>query len=332
MQSASVFSFILNLSILGILILPTAYAGKWTIVRNDDFVRKDGVEGDLRDVYCSNENHVWAVGARGLILHTADGGKTWTKKVIETESPTDFLRIYFWNANIGFITGTQPGGFRERSVLFMTKDGGNRWELRDPGVGGRVTGISMINDKVGFIVGGDNAFSRTSDGGETWEGSDARVRTGETRHNLSDISFGSPTHGWVVGSFGSIYHTSDGGATWEDQHSGVDNNLEAVHFVDEKTGWIAGQEGVILYTTDGGQTWTQQQTDSDENLVDIDLVDKQIGWAVGAFGTILHTSDGGQTWIRENTSTSTNLLAIDAADKDHCWTVGEWGLILRYGQ
>ena len=333
MNAARFFSFIVILLVLGITTFPNAYgAGKWKVLRNDDMVRKDGVEGNLQDVHCIDEKHAWVVGHGGLILHTTDGGKIWTKRTIESESPADFLRIYFSSLDLGFITGSLPARRGIRALLFMTRDGGKTWEAKDPGLRSLLTGIAMINEKVGFMVGSDNAYAQTADGGETWMGEIERVRLGEKRYDLWDISFPSPTHGWVVGSWGSIYHTPDGGQKWEDQYSGVDNDLRAVHFVDEKTGWTAGQEGIIFHTKDGGATWMQQQTNSYDNLNDIVFVDKQTGWAVGEFGIILYTTDGGQTWTRENTGTSTNLFGVDATGKNHCWAVGEWGLILGYGQ
>ena len=155
-----------------------------------------------------------------------------------------------------------------------------------------------------------------------------RVAAGETRQNLWDISFSSPTEGWMVGSYGSIQHTTDGGQNWEDQNSGIDNNLKAIVFVNQTTGWIAGQEGVILHTNDGGGTWTKQKTNSYNNLNDIIFVNKDIGWVAGDFGTILHTTNGGQTWDLQNAGTSTTLLAIGAVGEDHCLAIGEWGLVL----
>ena len=332
MKSARIFSIIATLSILEILVFSNAYGtGEWTILRNDDFVRKDGVEGDLRAVHCVDAKHAWAVGFGGLILQTTDGGKTWTKKEIEMDSSLNLWNVYFRSTNLGFITGVQRAMRGVRAVIFMTTDGGDTWARKDLEVRSQFAGMWMIDDLVGFMVGGDKAFFKTTDGGETWTGSAERVRLGETRHDLWDIFFASPVHGWMVGSYGHIQHTQDGGQTWTDQHLNVDNTLMAVHFVDERTGWIAGQEGLILHTRDGGATWTQQNTDSYDTLHDIVFMDKQTGWAVGDFGTLLYTSDGGQTWAREKTGASTTLRAIDGVNK-HCLAVGDWGLILGYGQ
>ena len=325
-----IFSFIITSSIIGILLFPTVYgAGKWEIIRNDDFLRKDGVEGELQDVHCINQKQAWLVGRNGLILHTTDGGKTWIKKEINTENPVDFLRVYFRGNKLGFITGTSLAR-RGGAILFITQDGGSTWESIIPGVRSYLTGIWMIDNQVGFMVGANNAYLQTTDGGKTWKGKAERVAAGETRQNLWAISFSSPTKGWIVGSYGSIQHTVDGGQNWEDQDSGVSNNLKAIAFVNEKTGWIAGQEGVILHTNDGGITWTKQKTNSYNNLNDIIFVNEDTGWVAGDFGTILHTTNGGQTWNLQNTGNTTTLLAIGATGEDHCLAVGEWGLVLGH--
>ncbi len=341
MQSTRILSLMLVLTIAGLLILPHAYGGgKWTILRNDDFMRNDGVEGHLQDVEFTNAMNGWAVGSQGLILQTTDGGKTWIQMVIEMERPVDLWNVYFRDENVGFITGV-------RGVILKTTDGGQTWENKvainegrldregNPApapLRRRLIDTWMVDEQIGYMVGENDTFIKTTDGGESWTGTGKRVAVGNTRNNFERIHFASPTLGWIVGSFGTILKTTDGGETWENQEAGVDNNLKGIDFVDENTGWISGQEGVILHTQDGGTTWTKQKTDSYDSLYDIVFADPQTGWAVGDFGTILHTADGGQTWTREDTGNSTPLYAVDAIDKTHRWGVGEWGIILGIGQ
>lgn len=316
--------------------------GKWIILRDDDFGREDGIEGDLNGVHFTDAQNGWAVGFGGLILHTTDGGKTWTKKEIQmprpaqsenerrprNRGPVDYWNLYFRDANVGFITGA-------RGTIFMTKDGGQTWERKqwvaEEGRRrgrSRLTATWMLNDQAGFMVGENYTLLKTTDGGETWKGGSERVRVGETRNNLEAICFASPTHGWIIGSFGTLLHTTDGGETWEPKSAGVDNNLMSIHFVDEKIGWISGQEGLVLHTSDGGATWTQQTTDAYDDLHDIIFVDKLTGWAVGSFGAVLHTTDGGQTWTATKTARSLDLKSVHAVDKDHCWAVGFSGIIV----
>lgn len=339
MQSTKIVSLVLVLTMYGLLILLSAYGdGKWTVFRNDDFMRNDGVGGHLQDVEFIDAMNGWAVGSEGLILQTTDGGKTWTQTIIEMERPIDFWNVYFRDANVGFITGV-------RGTILKTTDGGQTWErktaINEGSVGRdgnpavlrrRLTDTWMMDEQIGYMVGENNTFIRTSDGGESWAGTGLRVAVGYPRTNYERIHFASPTLGWIVGSFGTIMRTTDGGQTWEHQDPGVDNNLKGVDFINENTGWVAGQEGAILHTQDGGATWTKQKTDSYDSLYDIAFVDSQTGWAVGDFGTILHTTDGGQTWTREETGNSSPIYAIDAIDQGHRWGVGEWGIVMGVGQ
>lgn len=339
MQSTKILSLVLVLTMYGLLILLSAYGdGKWTVFRNDDFMRNDGVGGHLQDVEFIDAMNGWAVGSEGLILQTTDGGKTWTQTIIEMERPIDFWNVYFRDANVGFITGV-------RGTILKTTDGGQTWErktaINEGSVGRdgnpavlrrRLIDTWMVDEQTGYMVGENDTFIKTTDGGENWSGTGKRVAVGNTRNNLERIYFASPTIGWIVGSFGTILSTTDGGETWENQDAGVDNNLKGIDFVDENTGWISGQEGVVLHTQDGGVTWTKQETKSYDSLYDIVFVDSQTGWAVGDFGTILHTTDGGQTWTREETGNSSPLYAIDAIDQGHRWGVGEWGIIMGIGQ
>ena len=343
MQSTKILSIVLVLMISGFLILPHAYGeGKWTTLRHDDFVRNDGVWGHLQDVEFIDGMNGWAVGSDGLILQTADGGKTWTQIIVEQIAQME-RQVYFWNVyfrdeNVGFITGT-------RGTILKTADGGQTWELKEainesrldragnPAIlRRRLIDAWMVDGQTGYMVGENDTFIKTNDGGESWIGTGKRVAVGNTRNNFERIHFASPTMGWIVGSFGTILRTTDGGETWENQDAGVDNNLKGVDFVNENTGWIAGQEGVILHTQDGGATWAKQETQSYDSLYDIAFVDSQTGWAVGDFGTILYTADGGQTWARENAGNLPTLYAIDAIDKGHRWGVGEGGIIVGIGQ
>ena len=337
---------------------------KWTVLRDDDIIRNDGIQGMLHDVHFWDNQNGLVVGDSGLVLVTTDGGKTWTKKEINMRPPgapagqrpggppgagggpppgfrgggsPTLYNIYFVNEKVGYITGA-------RGTILKTEDGGKTWNRkiarsqaarqnnnpRRGGIRANLMGIQMISEAVGFIVGSENTILKTTDGGETWIGSSERARVGETRNNLENIWFVSPTTGWIIGSYGTLLHTTDGGETWEKQDAGFDNNLFGIHFSDEKTGWICGQEGLILHTNDGGKTWKQQKTESYDDLHDIVFVDARVGWAVGGYNSVLHTTDGGKTWTVSNIPGSANLKGVHATDQNHCWTVNDWGLIAGY--
>ena len=351
------------IGLFGVAILfcfATVSEAEWTILREDDIIRGDGIDGMLQDVYFMSNQNGLVVGDNGLMLMTSDGGITWEKIEVDMRPPgarqrpggppgaggppagmfgggaaSPLYNIYFVDENVGYITGG-------RATILKTEDGGKTWSRKTamsdtPGRDGRpgrlranLMGIQMISETTGFIAGSENTILKTTDGGETWIGSSERARVGETRNNLENIWFVSDTTGWVIGSFGTLLHTADGGETWEKRDPGFDNNLFGIYFHDENTGWISGQEGLILHTTDGGATWNQQKTESYDDLHDIIFVDAMVGWAVGGFNSVLHTTDGGQTWTVSNIPGSANLKGVHATDANNCWTVNDWGVIAGY--
>ena len=327
---------------------------EWIVLREDDILRGDGIEGMLQDVYFMDNQNGLVVGNGGLMLVTADGGKTWEKMEVDMRppgagqrpgggpppgfgrgGPAPFYNIYFVDENVGYITGG-------RGTILKTEDGGKTWARKramsdTPGRDGNprplranLMGIQMLNETTGFIAGSENTILKTTDGGETWVGSSQRARVGETRNNLENIWFVSPTTGWIIGSFGTLLHTTDGGGNWEKRDPGFDNNLFGIYFLDENTGWICGQEGLILHTADGGTTWNQQKTESFDDLHDIIFVDAMIGWAVGGYNSILHTTDGGKTWAVSNIPGGATFKGVHATDQNHCWTINDWGVIAGY--
>ena len=363
MRKPNITFSILFVCMITLLSLTIANA-KWTVIRQDDIIRDDGIQGMLHDVHFTDKQNGLVVGENGLVLETTDGGKTWTKKDINMRPPgaaqaqrrpqgaqagpppgfggggaATLYNIYFVNEKIGFLTGA-------RGTILKTDDGGKTWNRKMArneaaanqnnnrrgrgGIRSSLMGVQMINEKVGFIVGSENAILKTTDGGETWIGKSERVRVGETRNNLENILFVSPKTGWIIGSFGTLLHTNDSGETWEKRDAGFDNNLFGIHFYDEKTGWICGQEGLILHTNDGGKTWKQQETDSIDNLLDVFFVDNMVGWAVGDYNAVLHTTDGGKTWNATKAGGTGTLKGVHATDKNHCWTVDDWGVIAAY--
>jgi len=332
------------------------YGAEWTILREDDILRDDGIEGMLQDIYFRDDQNGIAVGNGGLILVTTDSGLTWEKMENDRPpssngdgqraggpqrrpgrgTPPPLYNIYFVDNQIGFITGA-------RGTILKTTDSGETWERKRaiseaPGRNGNprplrsnLMGIQMINATTGFIAGTENTILKTTDGGETWIGRSERARVGETRNNLENICFVSPTTGWIIGSFGTLLYTQDSGQTWTKRDpAGFDNNLFGIHFLDQNTGWICGQEGLILNTTDGGNTWHQQKTDSPDDLNDIIFVDTNVGWAVGGYNTILHTTDGGKTWALSKLPGGANLMGVHATNRDACWAVNDWGVIAGY--
>ena len=283
-----------------------------------------GIPDHLNSVAFVNAQTGWAVGGKGIIVHTEDGGKTWNEQTSGTKNVLN--SVAFLDAQCGWAVGdyglvlrTKDGGMkwtetrteyswgRLLSIVFAdakrgwaamddgtilhTKDEGINWEQQSRE--SRLSSVFFLNERCGWAVGEEGAILHTPNGGNKWE-----RQTSGTGQWLSSVAFANEQVGCAVGSLGYILRTVNGGRTWKGQYS-RGRWLYSVAFVDDKTGWAVGEDGIIVHTRDGGKTWTKQISGFKDNLYSVAFVSVEDGWAAGRNGTILHTDDGGQTWTKQ---------------------------------
>lgn len=177
-----------------------------------------------------------------------------------------------------------------------------------------LTSVSFGDAHHGHAAGVNGTLLATTDGGVSWRGQEAPVRTGidGNKESLS-VSFPDPLHGHAAGSEGTILATADGGASWTPQQpptGGVEVggvvsgwSFRSVSFSDAGAGSIVGG-AAILSTSDGGATWSA--TGSDARLGALmavsssDRLNRQVvAWAGQEEGipfVTIATADGGRTW------------------------------------
>ena len=261
------------------------------------------------DLAFPDDRHGWVVSARGAILHTADGGRTWST---QATGLTGLRSIDFIDARRGF-AGTLTGR------LYGTTDGGATWNditATLPVSARGFCGITHFGDNVhavGRYSGGATDYFHSSDAGKTWRYSNL----GHLAQGLVDVAFVSGTVGFISGMGPSetpgngppvILKTIDGGKTWR----GVYRNDDARGLV-----WklfpvtpsliyasLQSHDGAyrVARSIDGGDTWvtTTVATGRTDHLwvQAIGFVDEKIGFIGGFFQGMWATTDGGETWNR----------------------------------
>jgi len=265
---------------------------------------------NLFDIYFVDRNQGWAVGAKGTILSTSDGGKSWHTQSYVTKYM--LTSIAFGNAgNRGWAVGGA-------GVILSTSDGGQSWHSQS------IRKTRMLNSvtfdrsgKRGWSVGNNGTILVTSNGGKSWN-----IQESGTGSLLRSVAFeSSGNRGWAVGQDGVILASSDGGASWYTQESGTKSVLRSVAFERSgNRGWAVGQAGIMLATSDGGASWHRQSSGTKVwlNSVTFDRSGNR-GWAVGGAGTILATNDGGKTWYPQSISADSPIM-MDA-DGIHGWKI-----------
>ncbi|HYC23201.1 MAG TPA: YCF48-related protein [Candidatus Bathyarchaeia archaeon] len=271
----------------------------------------------------------WAVGAFGVVYHTANGGKTWESQPTAT---TDYLfAVDFSSPQNGVVVG-------KSGTLLTTADGGKTWTKRNAGVDRNLFSVQYASPQHVWAVGDWGAVIESTDGGNTW-----KDRTLTEDIVLTSQSWPDEQHGYLAGEFGTVEVTSDGGATFNKIETGTDKTIFGVAFTSPDKGWAVGIDGLILRTKDAGKTWEVQrgtrETESLEQLgfmeamrnpglYDIRFSDTR-GYIVGDTGMVLISDDRGETWKEHKLPAEMSLFwlrGVGAAPGDRALLVGANGL------
>jgi photosystem II stability/assembly factor-like uncharacterized protein len=275
----------------------------------------------------------WAVGT-GPIVHTADGGGTWSSQTRPTSQP--LLAVKFIDADQGWAVGGRPDDRPEAThqptyVLLHTDDGGATWVNVMEGKGRVYFDVDFIDQDDGWIVGQVReqidalhgrtvaCVLRTSDGGHTWSEPLSGVSglAGGSVSALRAVDFGTAELGWTVGSLGQgsarrgvLLRTGDGGQTWTRSLSQKFSVFTDVSFPSTTVGYAVGlavagstRTRWIVKTANGGATWAGQLLPVPITWVPaIDFVSTTRGWIVADTvlhrGVVLRTVNGGASWVR----------------------------------
>jgi photosystem II stability/assembly factor-like uncharacterized protein len=307
-------------------LLTTIASPSWTRQRSTSFAW-------LHSVFFVDQNRGWAVGSRGTLLSTNDGGKSWMKS-----TPTeDVIRDVFFNDDRnGWIVCERniyelKSNDEARAYLMKTSDGGDHWKrvnMHGANVDARVMRAVFSRGGSGWAFGEGGAIYATHDSGTNWIKLQA-----PTRYLLLGGTFIDENNGWLVGAGATILQTSDGGETWQHSRlpSATNVRINSASFVDARLGWAVGSSGAIYHTTNSGRRWQQQSSGVFTDLLDVKFLDALEGWVVGAEGVVLHTNDGGVHWRIEPSGTPHPLERIFFTDRSHGWAVGFGGTIVAYG-
>ncbi|MGQ9609222.1 MAG: type VI secretion system membrane subunit TssM [bacterium] len=235
----------------------------------------DKLKTALRAVHFvkSGDNYIgWAVGEKGIILHSSDGNQ-WIEQVSFVDVTLN--GVYFIDAMKGWAVG------RNGTILY-TNNGGTKWN-KQTSFSDKIllNNVFFLDSNKGWIVGQGGTILSTNDGGKNWN----IQMTPTKKEFLQDVYFINSSKGWIVGTEGLIMHTNNGGQSWTVQVSKTLYNLFGVRFINENEGWVVGENGIILRTSDGGRNWSQTQI-GNQNFLGISAVRAGTAWAIGSKGAI----------------------------------------------
>lgn len=303
--------------------------------------KPSGTSQELRSVNFVSEAEGWAAGANATLLHTTNGGDSWSAVATGADPAQGFSKVGFLSQNAGFVASP--------TLFGRTLNGGASWTV------GSLPKSVLIAVNVShngffpqfpelFWTCGEGVFSPSStttvgviaiyNVSATGALSEAASIVSAASSSLKylDMHILDSSGGWVVGASGLIATiTLSNPLPIHFESSGTTQQLNAVQMLSFSSGWVVGNGGTILKYTGNGR-WVSQSSGTTANLRDVYFLDANRGWAVGDGGTIVGTTDGGSTWSADVSGVSADLRGVHAASANVVFAVGAGGMILKRGE
>jgi photosystem II stability/assembly factor-like uncharacterized protein len=167
---------------------------------------------------------LWAGTSTGALLHSRDGGETWTSQPLDAE--------ILWLGQ-----ESQDG----QGLLALTNVGS--LHSSDGRTTREIQVRSMYRQKALQDVSGRSQFMRSQHAGS------------EAGEVVRDIHL-SGERGWAIGKEGRLRSTKDGGKSWTPVDIGTKAALTSIEMTpDGKRLWLFGEENTLLRSHNGGRTW-----------------------------------------------------------------------------
>ena len=141
----------------------------------------------------ANGQQGWAVGNKGTLIVTIDGGKTWQAR--KTHVTADLQSVHFVDTKTGWAVG-------DFGTVITTTDGGKTWKKQESPWRDTLWSVHFADSKIGWAVGERGKVIATTDGGKTW-----LKQEGSVPVNLLSVHFADAMTGWAVGERGMVIAT-----------------------------------------------------------------------------------------------------------------------------
>lgn len=198
----------------------------------------------LTAVSFADPMHGWAVGHDGVILATADGGKSWHRQDPGTDLETVWLDVLFLDARHGFVVGAY-------GRALVTTDGGKSWKPFRP-VEDELHYNRLVATPGGrlYLAGEAGLLVTSTDQGATWQ----RLELPYDGSLFTILPLGGRSVA-VAGMRGRLLVSGDNGATWTDRSPTLPALLAAGTLLQGDVAVIGGQGGHLFVSRDGGATF-----------------------------------------------------------------------------
>ena len=224
-----------------------------------------------------------AVGQRGHIVVSSDGGKNWKQAPVPVSS--DLTAVFFADIEHGWAVGHD-------GVVLHSANGGESWQVQLDGRKANDLLVAAMEAKAKAMPASADAKALSAEA--------RRYKEQGADKPFLDVWFADAMNGYVVGAYNLIFRTSDGGKTWEPWFDRVDNpkffNLYAIRPAGDDI-YIAGEGGLVLKLDAAAQRFKALAVPYNGSFFGIAAAAKAIV-AFGLRGSVYRSDDAGVTWTQ----------------------------------
>ncbi len=223
----------------------------------------------------------------------------WVPKYFYDEDGSSLLitDLKFPSAQRGIASGMITSQKKEKPVVVITNDGGERWQVVP--VKEAPISIFMLEDGTGWMV-TEKAIWKTEESGRSWR------KLNNSPKGMLRVWFTGREHGWAVGVRKQVFETSDGGAAWiplaaaaEPKTNPEYTTYGTISFGDSQDGIIAGWSDFPGQDSNG-PGWVDPEKARKRKQIPTTL-------------SLLQTRNGGKTWMTSITSIFGRVTSVSLA-------------------
>ena len=222
------------------------------------------------------DNKLWAAGHDGVILHSADGGKTWVAQRRDPflrdsdQAPADpdsrrgvpILDILFTDASNGIAIGAY-------SLMLVTSDGGTTWTAKQA-----LAPMAPSDEPVAPMQG--DVFS-----------AEDLMLDEESDPHLNAITSTGAGGMVIVGERGTVLRSDDGGQTWQKLGFPYKGSMFGVLSLGNGGLLTYGLRGNVYESTDNGASWNKVPAEGSTSLMGGAALEGGGAVLAGGNGTLL---------------------------------------------
>ena len=256
-----------------------------------------------------------AVGERGHVLTSTDGGDSWRQSEVPTRSM--LTAVTFHDDHLGWAVGHD-------SAILRTEDGGVTWRLVNwaPEEEAPFFDVWFADADNGIAVGAYGSFYRTVDGGESWD----FEPIGDADWHLHHIAQAEDGTLYMAAEAGVIYRSDDGGSTWSELPSPYEGSFFGVLPLGGDAALVYGLRGHLFRTEDRGENWTGIDTGTVAMLTSgARLADGTVVIA-GLGGTVLTSNDDGRSFTLYQQKARRGISSVTDLGNGELLLTGEFGV------